>query len=236
MRVPFPLVSSQTYKPLHGDRYSIMEKYTRQCLLDQATHVLSTYQCPSCGSSMAPIASGGSSSMPSCESIYTNYTNEGGTQKNLDILPDLKEEAYIETHPEARPARALHVMCAEGDVEGVVKLLQDVSDDMEKNQLANMLRYQDPFAGGATALHIAIENFREDVAWLLLWIASSLPSDRFPEAARRDAASIDLQRSTAFIGGDIRAVKNESGQTTGDLARIIGGIWIPFVSSGVFDS
>jgi hypothetical protein len=38
--------------------------------------------------------------------ILARYHNEGGVQENLDILPLVTEEAYLEANPAARPARA----------------------------------------------------------------------------------------------------------------------------------
>ncbi|KAJ2903011.1 hypothetical protein MKZ38_010517 [Zalerion maritima] len=210
----------------------------RQCLLDQSTEVLASMKCPVCKSSLVSLDAGGSSSSAATASpgaILTTYANEGGIQRGLDILPDLKEEAYITAYPEARPARAVQVMCAEGDISGIVELLQSVSEDMEESQIADMLRYRDPFSCGSTALHLAVENSQEETVWLLLWIASQLPTDHFPEAARLDAESLGLQRSTAAIGGDIRSVRNEAGQTAADMASTIGGVWAPFTLNGVFD-
>ena len=186
---------------------------------------------------MIPTEAGASSSsLPAQpQNLPTTYTNEGGVQQGLDILPDLKEEAYIIENPEARPARALQLMCAKGDVTGTLDLLHKVSREMDELQIARLLRYQDPFAAGATALHLAVENFREESAWLLLWIASQLPADEFPEAARKDAESVSLQRSMAAIGDDIRLLRNEAGQTAGDVARTLGIIWAPFIQTGVLD-
>ena len=110
-------------------------------------------------------------------------------------------------------------MCAKGGVTGTLDLLQKVSREMDEPQIARLLRYKGPFAAGATALHLAVENFQEESAWLLLWIPPQLPADEFPEAARKDAESVSLQRSMAAIGDDIRLLKNEAGQTAGDVAR-----------------
>ena len=38
--------------------------------------------------------------------VITRYHNEGGIQENLDILPLITEEAYLDANPAARPARA----------------------------------------------------------------------------------------------------------------------------------
>lgn len=204
--------------------------------------------CPTCKSSLRPSTTEGSSSSSSAAhaadprqplAIPTTYTNEGGVQHGLDILPDLREEAYVVAHPEARPARAMHVMCAEGDVAGLLELLQNVEGGFSGSdvagQIAGMIRYQDPFASNVTGLHVAVENFNEEIAWLLLWIASQLPTEKFPEQARQDAEAVGLGRSTAAEGEDIRWIKNEAGRTPGDIARNIGGVWTLLIAKGIFD-
>jgi hypothetical protein len=53
---------------------------------------------------------------PQNPQILTRYTNEGGVQDNLDILPLITEEAYLSEHPEAQQARAFMTLCSEGDI------------------------------------------------------------------------------------------------------------------------
>ncbi|KAL2264982.1 hypothetical protein VTJ83DRAFT_7492 [Remersonia thermophila] len=105
-----------------------------QCLLDQATSILSTLTCPACrqplttGGAAASSSSSSSSSSPPQLQILTTYTNEGGIQPSLDLYPTLLEESFLSSHPEARPARAFHTMTAEGDTQGMLALLADFSE------------------------------------------------------------------------------------------------------------
>ena len=105
-----------------------------QCLLDQSSTILSTLQCPSCNTYLPTTPE--SSFHQTKPSIPTLYTNEGGPQPNLDILPIFTEEAYLSSHPESRPARALHTMVSEGDYNGIVHLLSDVDHDSEIDMTA----------------------------------------------------------------------------------------------------
>lgn len=158
--------------------------------------------------------------------IPTRYVNEGGIQDNLDILPTITEEAYLVAHPEARPARAYHVMCTEGDLDGIVELLRDLNDEFNGDtvQLGHVLRYRDPLAGGISALHLAVQHDHEEIAWLLLWLVSSLDTSVFPDHARHVAASWQIQRLDT-AGDDIRALRTDAGLSAGDIARSKGGRW-----------
>jgi hypothetical protein len=160
-------------------------------------------------------------------------------QEGLDILPSIREEAYLSKHPEARRAQALHLMCGEGDVGGIVELLQDVdagSDDEEGGMdVATLLRYQDPLNGRRSGLHVAIEKGQEEVFWLLLWLASGLPTAVFPVAVTQSALAMGLQK--ADVGSeteDIRFLKDERGRAAVDLCSEAGGQWQRFVESGLF--
>ncbi len=200
-------------------------------------------KCPSCraylptnGAGAGAGAGAGSSAasprrIPPGTAIVVRYTAEGGTDE-LDFLPNVVEEAYLGDHPEARPARAIHVMCAEGDVAGIVDVLQD----FDAGRLADILGYQDPLAGLKSALHVAVDRSQVDVAWLLLWLVSRLPGDAFPPDARRDAEALRIRRLPVAPGRDIRALRNESGQTAEQVARRLGGAWLPLLEAGVLRS
>lgn len=159
-------------------------------------------------------------------------------QEGLDILPTVMEEAYLAEHPEARPAQALHLMCAEGDVGGIVELLQDVDADEDEDDgmdAATLLRYQNPLNGMRSGLHLAVEKGQEEVFWLLLWLASGLPTTNFPEALAQTALGMGLQRGEAGPGKeDIRFLKDGQGRTAGDLCIEVGGQWQRFVEGGLF--
>ncbi|KAI1116367.1 hypothetical protein F5Y14DRAFT_80437 [Nemania sp. NC0429] len=215
-----------------------------QCLLDQSASVAVSLKCPSCQSSLAQSGAGpsaaASSSLPSTSgvSILTKYTNEGGVQENLDILPAIVEEAYLEANPQARPARAFHVMCSEGDVDGIVDLLRDVDQggDGEEPVLspAQLIRYQDPLASMKSGLHLAVEQGREEVVWLLLWLASPLRTDAFPGPLREIAQAMGLHRPDTPPFDDIRALEDGRGRTAEAIAaEREEGPWVALLQANV---
>ncbi|KAM0343099.1 hypothetical protein ACHAPU_008847 [Fusarium lateritium] len=193
-----------------------------QCLLDQSSDVALSLKCPSCNTYL-PVNNEGPSvtnrflSTPQGTAILTRYTNEGGVQEGLDILPSITEEAYLETNPEARPARALHVMCAEGDVGGIVELLNDAGDQVE--DMASLVTYQDPLADMKSGLHLAVENAQEESLWLLLWLCSTIPNSSFPENARAVAEAVGVGRLSVNSEKDIRGLRDSQGRTAADLAQ-----------------
>ncbi|KAI0383224.1 hypothetical protein F5Y04DRAFT_250876 [Hypomontagnella monticulosa] len=215
--------------------------YHWQCLLDQAAELAISLQCPSCDTGLAANVAGPSSTnqyLPSAHgaSILTRYTNEGGVQENYDILPAITEEAYLEANPEARPARAYHVMCSEGDVGGIVELLRDAEQADADEPMMNssqLIRYQDPLGNSKTGLHLAVEKGQEEVIWLLLWIASTLPTDAFPEPAVQTAQAMGIQRPSTLASEDIRALTDNQGRTAEAVAAQLGGIWSHIVESGI---
>ncbi|KAG8676925.1 hypothetical protein FPOAC2_03041 [Fusarium poae] len=207
-----------------------------QCLMDQSTDIALSLKCPSC-SALLPINNAGPSmtnpflSAPPGAAIITTYTNEGGVQEGLDILPAITEEAYLESHPEARPARALHVMCTEGDIEGIVELLRDASDDIE--DMASLVTYQDPLAVMKSGLHLAIECKQEESLWLLLWLCSTIPTSSFPENARSVAEVLDVGRLSVNIDKDIRGLRDSHGRTAADIAQQRQGQWGSILQTGL---
>ncbi|KAF5674319.1 ring finger [Fusarium heterosporum] len=170
-------------------------------------------------------------STPQGTAILTRYTNEGGVQEGLDILPSITEEAYLETYPEARPARALHVMCAEGDVGGIVELLRDAGDEVE--DMASLVAYQDPLADMKSGLHLAVENAQEESLWLLLWLCSTIPSPLFPENARAVAEAVGVGRLSVNNEKDIRGLRDSKGRTAADLAQQQQGQWESILQTGI---
>ena len=210
-----------------------------QCLLDQSSTILNTLQCPSCNTDLptTPESSTSSSSQTTKPTIPTLYTNEGGPQPNLDILPILTEEAYLSSHPESRPARAMHTMVSEGDYNGIVSLLSDVDHDPEIDMTAaQLLHWTDPLNGGKSALHVAIESNQEEVFWLLLWLGSNLFSNVFPSPVVRAAGSMGLtRRDVVTREEDVRFVKDESNRTAADVCTAVGHPWTVFVEGGLFN-
>ncbi|KAI9167309.1 putative phospholipase C20G8.02 [Paramyrothecium foliicola] len=200
-----------------------------QCFLDESSSVAVSLKCPSCDQYLPRNEAGPSTTnqflhTTSGASILTRYTNEGGTEENLDILPSVTEEAYLQNNPEARPARALHVMCSEGDVGGIVVLLHDAGG--EGADVGALIRYQDPLANMKSGLHLAIESGQEEVAWLLLWLSSTVPDEVFPQPAVQAAQSMGVGRLNVGVDADIRSLKDTCALATirieqrGLLARL----------------
>ena len=152
--------------------------------------------------------------------ILVQYTNEGGVQKDLDILPEITEEAYLESNPEARRAKAMHTMCLEGDTEGVMELLRDASD--EGADIGELVRFQDPLADMKSALHIAVEADQESIVWLLLWLASALPTSDFPDPVRATAEVMSINRLSSAPNADIRGLRDGQDLSAEDIAQRSG--------------
>lgn len=152
---------------------------------------------------------------------------------DLDIFPLIKEEAYLDAHPAARPARALITMCGEGDVNGIVELLQAIDEDPDEEDMptAELLRYQDPLDGMKTGLHIAIEKSQQESAWLLLWLASGLPTASFPDEVAQAAGTMGAGRQTAQ-GPDIRGLRDAQNRTAHDVAGTMGQTWAALLATG----
>lgn len=217
--------------------------YHWQCLMDQSSEVAISLKCPSCQAHIAANAAGPSVTNPllhaaSGVAILTRYHNEGGLQEDLDILPEITEEAYLAANPEARPARAYHVMCGEGDAVGIVELLRAVDQGEAEEPSLNptqLLRYQDPLGGSRTGLHIALEKGQEEVVWLLLWLASPLRAEAFPPPAVSAAQSLGIQRPSATQAEDIRALQDERGRTAEAVAAEQGGVWAALLQAGLLN-
>ncbi|KAM3559293.1 hypothetical protein MY1884_003543 [Beauveria asiatica] len=143
----------------------------------------------------------------------------------------MREEAYLEAHPEAAPARAFHVMCAEGDVDGLVELLYHSDDQVP--DIGSLIRYQDPLSEMKSGLHLAVENRQEGVVWLLLWLSSSLPSDVFPLEARQSVESVGLGRLEVGNHTDIRGLLDSNGRTAAVLSVQLGGPHLKLADSGL---
>lgn len=185
--------------------------------------------------------------------------NEGGYQAGLDILPLLTEECYLKTFPDERRARAFLEFCREGDIEAIVGLLGDedvdgeedeegdgaveeceddgkseeVENDEEINESrVDVLRYQDATSSMVSALHVAVRHGRVEVAWLLLFLASTLPTSDFPVEVLQAAEQLQLSREEQGGKVDIRALKDEQGMTAADVATVSGVVWNEWLASG----
>jgi len=169
--------------------------------------------------------------------VCTKYHNEGGVQDHLDIFPLITEEAYLDANPTARPARAFVTMCCEGDVGGIIELLKAIEEDSDEGDLSPMelLRYQDPLDRMSTALHLALEKSQHETVWLLLWLASELPTTEFPEAILQAAEVMGAGRETVH-GPDIRGIRDVEGRTAEDVAGSMGSTWAELLRSGILRS
>ncbi|KAK0109024.1 hypothetical protein ONS96_002858 [Cadophora gregata f. sp. sojae] len=231
-----------------------------QCLLDESPQIALDLACPACQNSIVstrPGPSATNSIVPPASplpQVITRYHNEGGLQENLDILPLITEEAYLDANPAARPARAfmsesLHLvissyrylvinsdcsaMCGEGDVTGVVELLKALQEEPDEGDMspAELLRFQDPLDGMKTGLHVAIERSQQEAVWLLLWLASSLETDAFPDEVTRAAESLEVGRETVGTA-DIRALRDEQARNAEEVAAEMGDLWAEFLAGG----
>ncbi|KAL8938610.1 MAG: hypothetical protein Q9216_003803 [Gyalolechia sp. 2 TL-2023] len=226
-------VELQWYKRSHeiGAFYclSAINAWYRQCLLD----AYEINECRSCSRNILSHTSSGT------EQILCNVNNEGGLQEGFDILPILKEESYLKAFPEERKCRALLEFCADGDVGAVLDLITDQEDeDFSANGNGNgsakpidVLRYQDPLGSMSTGLHIAIENGHEEIAWLLLLLASNLELKRFPEDVLQAAETLGARRQEQTGKVDIRIMEDAAHRTAENLAKQLGGKWDEWVQS-----
>ncbi|KAH6713042.1 hypothetical protein BKA61DRAFT_484022 [Leptodontidium sp. MPI-SDFR-AT-0119] len=211
-----------------------------QCLLDESPEIALSLACPACQNSIVSTAPGPSatnSMVPPTSpqpQVITRYHNEGGIQENLDILPLITEEAYLDANPAARPARAFMTMCGEGDVTGVVELLKALEEEPDEGDMspAELLRFQDPLDGMKTGLHVAIERSQQEAVWLILWLASSLQTHAFPDEVAQAAESLEAGRETAN-GVDIRGLRDEQGRSGEDIAGGMGNIWAGLLAAGI---
>jgi hypothetical protein len=87
-----------------------------------------------------------------------------------------------------------------------------------------------------SALHVAIENGQQEVVWLLLWVASDLPDERFPTEAAYTADRMNAQRPSESNEEDIRSLRNEQGHNAEDLAKEMGGPWNALIQMGIFSN
>ena len=202
----------------------------RHCLLDS----YSMSECPNCGRNLITITPSGE------QQLLCNLKNEGGLQERLDILPILTEESYLKAYPEERRCRAFLEFCGEGDVEAIVDLLND-GDDVEEDEETSgqeagpsidVLRYQNSIGSMGSGLHVAVQNQRAEVAWLLLLLASNLKLDQFPAAVLQAAQSLGIRREDQSGKADIRSLNDSQGMTAEQRAAGVGGLWTEWLQSG----
>lgn len=69
------------------------------------------------------------------------------------------------------------------------------------------------------------------MVWLLLWLASSLHPQAFPDEVSQAAQVIGADRDTAN-GDDIRTLPDEQGKTGEEVARSMGETWAQLLRGG----
>ena len=115
----------------------------------------------------------------------------------------------------------------------------DDSEDVEEGgqeSMPGVLRYQGTFEGiEGSGLHVAIRYGREDIAWLLLALASTLDWSQFTPAVLQAMESFDLSPKDRTEGVDIRTLKDADGRTLKALAIELGGVWSGWVQAGRLD-
>lgn len=155
------------------------------------------------------------------------------------MLPILTEESYLKAYPEERRCRAFLEFCGEGDVEAIVDLLNDDDGEGEEEGSGqgaghgmDVLRYQDQVGSLGSGLHVAVQNQRMEVAWLLLLLASALKIDQFPTAVLQAAQNLGIQREDQNGKPDIRSLKDSQGMTAEQRAASMGGAWTEWLQSG----
>ena len=189
-------------------------------------------ECPKCGANISTLSRTGQ------EQVSCNLNNEGGLQEGLDIMPLLVEASYLKTYPEERKARAFVEFAGEGDVISMLDMLrvdEDDEEEEEEEQNIDLLRYQDPIGEMSSALHAAVNNNNVMVAWLLLWLASTLDTARFPQDISAQAQELELSRDSAIGKVDIRSLRDSEGMTAKQRAAALGGVWMEWLNHGWLD-
>jgi len=220
MWVPFSLVS-----PFPTCSITCL-RYCRECFLDAYTIT----ECPNCSKDISSLNSAGQ------QQVLCTVRNEGGDQPDFDILPTATEEAYLRAYPEERRGHALLEFCREGDIDAILHLIKDdAGDDADEEEETDILRYQGTFEGiEGSALHVAIRYQREEVAWLLLAMASSLDWSKFPAQVLQAMESLGLSKQDRRAHPDIRTLKDDQDRTPLALAQEVGGQWSAWIADGRF--
>lgn len=190
--------------------------------------------CPACGTDLASNSQNGQIQ------LLCDLNNEGGLQRDHDVLPALREESYLLAHPAERKARAFLEFCKTGDVPAIVEMLQpDDEDDEEEVEeetqwsSERLLRYQDPIGDGYTGLHVAIVAKSQEVVWLLLLLASNLDMRHFPAEVMQEAVTLGTERPSMNGVTDIRTIVDAHGRSAEQLAAEVGGPWQRWLGQGL---
>ena len=110
---------------------------------------------------------------------------------------------------------------------------EQAEEEEEPEEVGNILRYQGTFEGiEGSGLHVAIRYGREDIAWLLLALSSTLDWSMFPPAVLQAMEELALSAKDRVEGTDIRVLKDSDGRTPRDLAEQLGGVWSSWIQAG----
>lgn len=207
-----------------------------ECLLES----YELANCPNCSRSIVSVPAGSSSSSSSstAERVIVDLTNEGGMQSQIDIFPILKEESYLRAYPEERKSRAFLEFCREGDHRAIADLLKRCAEEADEEEEEptqsrdEILRYQDPICEMESGLHAACANGHREVAWMLLWLASSFPELDIPALVFQEAATLGMNRESQEGKVDIRSLKDAHGRTAEDIAKEYGVVWTGWIGNG----
>lgn len=190
-------------------------------------------ECPNCPNPLSSLNAEGE------QQVLCTVRNEGGIQKDFNILPPATEEAYLKTYPEERKGHAYLEFCRIGDIDALVHLIQDgtTEEDSEGSQeTLDILRYIGSFEGiEGSGLHVAIRNNQQEVAWLLLVLGSSLDWRKLPPVILHAMESIGISKDQRIAEPDIRTLKDNEGRTAAAVAEEIGGVWSDWIRSGWLD-
>jgi len=202
------------------------------CLLEN----FKSTSCPGCGTDLATTLSSGQTQ------LLCDLHNEGGLQRDHDVLPALREESYVLAHPAERKPRAFLELCRNGDVPEIVELLQaedDEDEDEDEEEVGtswtaqDILRYQDPNGTGFSGLHAAVAGQSPEVAWLLLLLASQLDMQHFPAEVMQEAVALGVERPDMGGRQDIRSLRDSQGRSAEQLAAEVGGPWARWLGTGL---
>lgn len=161
--------------------------------------------------------------------------NEGGTERDFDILPAATEEAYLRAYPEERRSHAFLQFCREGDVDAILALIRDDGEDADlgEGDEQDILRYTGTFEGlGGSGLHVAVRYQREEVAWLLLALASDLDWSQFPPIVLQAMDSLGVSKADRRATPDIRTLRDEKYRTAAAVAEEVGKPWTQWLEDG----
>lgn len=190
--------------------------------------------CPACGTNLATTSQDGR------PQLLIDLKNEGGLQHNHDILPTIREESYVRQHPDERKPRAFLEYCRTGDVPAMVEMLQDDDNEDEDEdeggkrwRAPEIMLYQDGLNNGWSPLHTAISHKRQEVAWLLLLLGSSLDRSRFPTEVMQEGLALGLDMSVTLTEVDIRTIRDTQGTSAEQLASQVGEPWTAWLGQGL---